>query len=314
MKKMNKQKLYGIRAMRDEGYRLPIESEKLRQKTEYAWWSSPAFIVFLTISMSILDALVLYDVLDRAMTQSENLGKITSYGIALVLNLIPILIAKFVHQALYKIKRGAAVWAIVATMAFVMLFAGTVKLRFAYQDVYGKDEMEHIENQVEVEEVEMEDTENNPQKGLAVVLLFSLEPLVTSIVNFCLAFLSDDELREKINYLRRRRCELVEAESDLKAFIATMEPAELRRKQMLLLDAERKRAGEDEIRARCRLLKAQARVYLAEYLKDPEGASYVTSSLDERENVSRGHVDFEEFEKMFPKEEFSKNRVAWRQL
>ena len=45
---------------------------------------------------------------------------------------------------------------------------------------------------------------------------------------------------------------------------------------------ERKQAAEDEIHARCDILKARARTYLAEYLKDPEGASYVTASLDEK--------------------------------
>ena len=51
---------------------------------------------------------------------------------------------------------------------------------------------------------------------------------------------------------------------------------------------ERKKAAEDEIHARCDILKARARTYLAEYLKDPEGASYVTASLDEKiEKVSQ---------------------------
>ena len=58
----------GIAAMRDEGYSLPIENEKKLQKTEFAWWSAPVVIIFLTVSMSVLDALVLYELMDQAMT------------------------------------------------------------------------------------------------------------------------------------------------------------------------------------------------------------------------------------------------------
>ena len=61
----------GIKIMQDEGYDSPGESEDKLQKTELTWWSSPIFIIFLTISMSVLDALVLYDILDQAMTQAE---------------------------------------------------------------------------------------------------------------------------------------------------------------------------------------------------------------------------------------------------
>ncbi|MCI8582940.1 MAG: hypothetical protein HFH13_07400 [Dorea sp.] len=277
----------GVAAMQDEGYSLPIENEKKLQKTEFAWWSAPTIIIFLTVSMSALDALVLYDIMDQVMTQSEIMGKIVSFGIALILNMMPLLIAKFTHQAMYRLKRGAAVWAVAVTAAFFVLFASTVWLRFAYQEQYGESASNHLTNELQVEEIVDTSTESNP-KGLAVVLLLSIEPLVTSLVNFGLAYIGNDELRERINHLRIRRLELSECESDLKAYLATTEPAELRRGQLLALDMERKKAAEDEIHARCDILKARARTYLAEYLKDPEGASYVTASLDEKiEKVSQ---------------------------
>lgn len=278
---MNKQtNTTGVAAMQDEGYRLPIENEKKLQKTEFTWWSTRAFSIFLTVSMSVLDALVLYDIMDQAMTQSEIMGVIVSGGIALILNMMPLLIAKFTHQAMYRLKRGAAVWAAAVTAAFFLLFASTVWLRFAYQEQYGESASNHLTNELQVEEIVDTSTESNP-KGLAVVLLLSIEPLVTSLVNFGLAYIRDDELRERINHLRIRRLELSECEGDLKAYLATTEPAELRRGQLMALDMERKNAAEDEIHARCDILKARARTYLAEYLKDPEGASYVTASLDE---------------------------------
>ena len=303
MSKKVKSKTSGIAIMQDEGYRLPIENEKSLQQTEFTWWSSPVFIIFLTISMSTLDGFVLYDILDQAMTQSEIMGKIVSFGIALILNMMPLIIAKFTHQAMYRIKRWAALWAVTITVAFFLLFASTVWLRFAYQDQYGETSSGHITNELQVEETPDYDTdpaaETNP-KGFAVVLLLSIEPLVTSLVNFALAYISDDELRARINHLRIRKIELSESESDLKAYLATIETKEERLKQLLELDKKRKEAAQYEIQKRCDLLKARARVYLAEYLKDPKGASYVTSSLDETEDQAPQESEIHEY-KQAPK-------------
>lgn len=282
----------GITAMKSENYCLPIENEKKLQKTEFTWWSSPAFIIFLTVAMSTLDGLVLYDILDQAMTQSEMLGVITSFGIALVLNILPLLIAKFMHRAIYKIKKGAAVLTAVTTLAFILIFAATVWLRFAYQDQYGETASNEIKNEVVIENDEITDSEadaggeTNP-KGFAVVLLLSVEPLVTSLVNFGLAYISDDEVRERINRLRKRRLELAECEGDLRAYLATVETSELRRDRLLMSDHKQKLAAKEEIHARCCVLKAIARTLLAEYLHDPEGASYVTSTIEAVEQVSQ---------------------------
>ena len=107
------------------------------------------------------------------------------------------------------------------------------------------------------------------------------------MLNFFLAFISDDELREKINRLRVRRLELTECETDLKAFLSTTEPVEQRREQLLLLDSDRKKAAKAEIQAHCNILRAFARSYLAEYLQDPVGASYVTASLKKEGDSSQ---------------------------
>jgi hypothetical protein len=274
----------GITAMKSENYCLPIENEQKLQKTEFAWWSSPGFIIFLTIAMSTLDGLVLYDILDQAMTQSETLGVITSFGIALVLNMMPLLIAKFMHQAIYKIKKGATVLTVITTLSFFLLFAGTVWLRFAYQDQYGETSSNDVQNEVAVEETldseSNADAGTNP-KGFAVVLLLSVEPLVTSLVNFGLAF---------INHLRKRRLELAECEGDLRAYMATVEEAELRRNRLLLSDHRQKLAAREEIHARCCVLKAVARTLLAEYLRDPESASYVVSSMEDVQQINQNQT------------------------
>lgn len=265
----------GIKAMSKEDYSLPIRNEIALNDSDFAWWSTPAFIVFLTISMSVLDALVLFDILDQAMTQSEYLGKVVSFGVALVLNMIPILVAKFAHQAIYGIKKHAVVWVILLITVFMLLFSATVLLRFSYQDSYGTASEMHIMNEMVEAKDEYLQTERD-MKGIAVVILLSLEPLVTSVVNYFLAFVSDDELRKRINHQKKRVLELNAEERDLKAFLAAAEDPEEWRTRNIEQDVERKEACAKDINDRGNILKAYARSILAERLGDAESVSYVS--------------------------------------
>lgn len=265
-----KKKVNGVYALQPEKYFLPVEAEISIQKTDRSWWAHPVFIVFLTIAMSAMDALILYSIMDIALTQSEWMGKLTAFGIALVLNIIPLMVAKFIHQAIYHLKKYAMVWAIVAVMAFTLLFGATVYLRFAYQDAFENTSSMRLVNTLEMEDTVEEDNTDSENKAMAVVLLLSVEPLCTSLASFVLAYLSDDELRDRINRLRLRRIELVESRSDILAAIACMDGE---RQELVDQDNERYLASQHAVHARCELLKARARNYLAEYLADPTAIS-----------------------------------------
>ncbi len=271
----------GVHAFETEAYKLPKEAEKYNQQSEESWWSNPVVIIFVTISMSVLDGLVLYDIMDRATTQSEVLGYILAYGIALILNMIPLATAKFTHQWLYNIKCNAKKWTILTIIAFTLLFSGTVALRIAYTDSYGETSTPVIVNQVDVSTDTSTIEEETNTKGVAVVFLLCIEPLATSLLNFLLAYMSDDELRKTIHGLRMRGIELKEAESDLRACIATIKSSNERHEELLKLDLERKEAAEALIYAKCDALKARARELLGEYLSDPEGACYATEAITE---------------------------------
>lgn len=270
-----KSEVIGIKAMTKEDYSLPIRNEINLENSDFAWWSTPAFIVFLTISMSVLDALVLFDILDQAMTQSEYMGKVVSFGVALVLNMIPILAAKFAHQAIYGIKKHALIWVVLLITVFMLLFSATVLLRFSYQDKYGTSSEMHIMNEMVETEDAYQQTKGD-MKGLAVVILLSLEPLVTSVVNFFLAFVSDDELRKRINHQKKRVLELNAEERDLRAFLAAAEDPEEWKTRNIEQDFERKEACAKDINDRGDILKALARSILAEMLGDADSVSYVS--------------------------------------
>lgn len=274
MKKLNN----GVHAMQTEDYQLPIQAEYTLQKTDQAWWASPPVIVTLTVFLSILDALVLYDIMDAAMVQSAWLGMLVAIGIALVLNVIPLVIAKLLHQAIYRLKRYAGTMAALLLAAFVLLFSGTVYLRFAFSERYEPDNTtDTLVNTMEdtgEAEADPETQAKNEAQANAVVVLLSVEPLVTSAANFVLAFLSDDELRARINRLRVRRLELLEDISDLQAAKSNLESD---RQRLLALDQARYLAAQRVLDDRCQILRTRARFLLAQYLADPSSISRLSA-------------------------------------
>lgn len=274
MKKRNK----GVYAMQTEDYQLSIQSEYTLQKTDRAWWASPPVIVTLTVSLSLLDALVLYDVMDAAITQAAWLGMLVAMGIALVLNALPVILATLLHQAIYKLKRYAGAMAALLLAAFVLLFSSTVLLRLAFSERYEPGNSGHtLVNTMEDTGEELVDPETqakNEAQANAVVLVLSVEPLVSSVANFILAFLSDDEVRARINRLHVRRLELLEAISDLQAARSNLEGD---CQNLLALDEERYQAAQQVLDDRCQMLRTQARSLLAQYLADPSSISRLAS-------------------------------------
>lgn len=274
--KVEKKNYGGVKAAQSESYSLSKEFMEIYQKADVPWWGKPMVILVLTIVFSIMDALVLYSVLDKAMLQSKAMGIIMAWGIAVVLNVIPLLVAKFIHEAIHKTKRYALTLAMIAIVAFFVLFGGTCYLRFAYSDSYGSSSSTQLINTVSNNEEEHERNSENGKKGVAVVVLLCLEPLVTSIVNFGLAYIGDDELKKKIQKLEIREVELREIISDLQAAIATMDT---NMERVCELDEQAMVAAVAEVEARCDILRAIARNLLAEHLANPSATTKLSHEM-----------------------------------
>ena len=291
MKRLNN----GVHAMQAEDYQLSIQSEYTLQKTDRAWWASPPVIVTLTVFLSLLDAVVLYDIMDAAMVQSAWLGALVAIGISAVLNIIPLVIAKLIHQAIYRIKRYAGTMAALLLAAFVILFGSTAYLRFnfseRYEPVNTGDILVNTMEDTGEESVDPETQAKNEAQANAVVVLLSVEPLVTSTLNFVLAFLSDDELRARIHRLRVRRLELLEDISDLQAARSNLE-GDLQ--NLLALDEKRYQAARQVLDDRCQILRTRARTLLAQYLADPSSISRLAAqsvALVEDHAPLTGHAE-----------------------
>ena len=133
--KENAKKL-GVPALHNEGYASPKKAERSIQKQSVPWWSRSLFIIFTTAIFSFMDAMVLYSIFDLAFKQSAILSYLVSGGIALLLNMLPLAISHSVFEAEYRLKRHAAVYVCFGIVTFAALYAGTVYVRFLFQDIY----------------------------------------------------------------------------------------------------------------------------------------------------------------------------------
>lgn len=269
----------GVKAAeRENDYSKRMEGIDKEHKVEDPWWATSKANLILVPIFSIMDGMVLFSIFDACLTQSAAMGIVMAFGVAVVLNVLPLIIAKFAHQAIYKTKRQALTMLLICLTGFFLIFGGTVVLRFAYSDMYETESQSmQLENTVSNETTtETESDDNSKNKSIAVVILLSLSPLVTSIIGFGIAFVSDDEVRRRFEYHERRDIELDEAISDLEAAIETMNSDVERDIQ---LDEDSMNAAIEEIIARADTLKALARHYLAEHLADPRATSKLSAEM-----------------------------------
>ena len=284
----------GVKAAeRENDYSKRMEGIDKEHKVEDSWWATSKANLVLVPIFSIMDGMVLFSIFDACLTQSAAMGIVMAFGVAVVLNVLPLIIAKFAHQAIYKTKRQALTMLLISITGFFLIFGGTVVLRFAYSDMYETESQSiQLENTVSNETtIESETDENSKNKSIAVVILLSLSPLVTSIIGFGIAFISDDEVRRRFEYHERRDIELDEAISDLEAAIETMN-SDVERD--IKLDEDSMNAAIEEIIARADTLKALARHYLAEYLADPRATSKLSAEMrlgDETESSNENEAD-----------------------
>ncbi len=242
----------------------------------------PIVIVILTIVFTATDGAVLYDITSHAMQQNKYLGILIAVSMSLILNFLPLISGKYLHRAIYKTERYALTMMIVSIVAFCIMYGATIKLRYEYRDQYGSSNAVKIVNTAEITDI-AEESESDEideagktkdSKALAVFWLFALEPLVTSLINFLLGYLSDNDLKRQLEIYKMTELRLsdilIECETELE-MISTVD-----HEKLLAYDAERCGAVKAKIEAEGERLKAVARLKLAEYLKDSESVSRLT--------------------------------------
>lgn len=272
----SKEKHKGVKASQAEDYKLRKEATKDIQNSDVSFWSQSYVIIAFTLGFACLDAIVLYNLFDKILDQSANLGMLMAIGIAILLNAIALPTSKYIHQAIYGIKK-AKIWAILCISVFGLLYLGTCGLRIANADMYEQSSvMSSLRNDLASGEEMKADEENMKVKAYWTAGFMCIEPLCTTLVIFLLSFFKDGDLRKKIEKEELRKIEMEEAIADLKASISSMEASEL----MLLEEDECAReSAVRELKARANRLKSISRKLLAEHLKSASAASELNHQL-----------------------------------
>ena len=271
-----KDKNKGVKASQAEDYKLRKEGRKEIQNSDVSFWSHSLVIIVATVGFAFLDAIVLYNLFDKVLDQSSYLGILMSFGIAILLNAIALPTSRYIHQAIYGIKR-AKVLAILCIIVFMLLYLGTCGLRIANADMYEQSvSMPSLQNDLSSTEENVEPDGKMKFKANVTAAFMCIEPLCTTVVIFLLSFFNDDELRKRIEKEEIRKIEMEEAIGDLKASISSMEANEL----LLLQEDERAReTAIQDLNARANKLKAIARKLLAEYLQSAGASSELNHQL-----------------------------------
>ena len=222
----NTGKWEGIGAMEQEGYALPKQAfEKIMNATK-DYWQKGAVLVVLTLVFSLSDAMVLYSVMDAALTQAAWMSICASFIIALILNFIPICISQCVHHAVHHTKKHMSLITFLLLVAFGSIFCFTLWLRFSFRDIYGGLETLQLANTLVDNANTMQTDSVREVRATATVMLLSFAPLATSIVNFVMSFLTFNPVEKQANALKLRTIELEEAIGEVTAGISTMENIE----------------------------------------------------------------------------------------
>ena len=262
------------------------ETRKNFKKTGMPWWSNEKANLLLVPIFSAMDGTVLYSIMEECFLQSALMSIVMAFGVAVVLNILPLVIAKFLHGAIYKTTKHGLTMCAVFVAGFLLVYGGTVYLRFAYSDMYEQENQSMtLENTVSEEKVEngtenVQEISEKRRKSMAVVTLLSISPLITSLLGFAIAYVSDDEIRRKVECLELEKIEIDEKISEIDAAIAQMEHyMEEGIERELTFDEQAMNAAEDEIIARGNVMKAQARFILAEFLSNPQATTKLSEEM-----------------------------------
>lgn len=225
------------------------------------WWANEKVLIALIISFTLLDACTLYEIFQEICTQSPMTSLILTFGAALALNFIPLLLVRLYTEHAPK-------WMLMVALAvFLLLFAALFYLRWetsAKVFAAGAGGMSTLN---------VQDRSTEEEGQVAVTFLLGILPLVTSAINAGLAYFQN-AAKNKIKQLEVRKAEVKQHISVVQAAICELESTDwsqwLRR-----YDEQQYNEAVSNIQATTAMIKSFARMELVKKLKDAETISYV---------------------------------------
>lgn len=259
-------------------YDSTLQIRKRVQKSTLAWWQAPAVLIILTLIFSAVDAVTLATVVDGIFTNGIILVYIFAIGLALCLNLSLVFLAKVIRSYQRTSNKFYIVVGGVLLSTFVILMVLTFNLRFQtrYTDISTDDDLFETTEIQTLEPSEL--SEQEEAEIIAGVLVLALNPGVTSLICFVLAYV-EDPLKRKKHELAKALLNHDAAISELDSVIAQVEVLKENYNDYLNQQNDELLAANIALsNSIANTIKGQARLKLAEHLGDPESVSYITKS------------------------------------
>jgi len=262
-----------------------LKGVKAVENAGKAFFTSKIANVFIVPFAAFLDGVVLFSIIDQAMTQSARMGIIMTIAVAAFLNLLPLFIAKFAFDLKYKLHTLAKPLLIMTLSMFILLYSSTVFMRVAYSNMISNTDDTSLklvntvssQEMVTNDDVDVEETASKNReekiKNLSVVILLCLSPLMTSGVSFCIALVGSDPVRNIVNAHKKEALRLENDIDELETALAGMNYDE---EAAAMDDQEAYTAALESVGARRNTMKAVSRYMLAKHLAIDSVSGYNT--------------------------------------
>lgn len=241
--------------------------------SDQAWWSKDRVLIVLVILLSALDAVTLYTVFDSVLYQSAVASVVLMAGVAVALNFIPLVMARVFHQIRYRMG-GSRPWMLAALLiTFAALFSASFFLRWTTRDLsFSGAESSLVD--LTGQAAGISGTDSDSDGAVAITILLGVLPAITSVINFFLAFLTDDPVRRQIDQLEK-------ANSELKTHLGVLFAAREELDQDWMTRLRELDEGRCKTACACaeatgEYIEALARFELGQKLGDPDSISRLT--------------------------------------
>lgn len=235
-----------------------------------ARWMRSVCAVILFLILTSMDAATLYSVFALVLSESPILTAILTCGCSVSLNLIPVLIARGLHLLRYGMNGVKAVhlWALTAT--FVLLFSATFAVRWTTRDLMFAEDESMISINTTAADQEAGSTSDTPQ-AVSTTILLGVSPLITSVINLAVGYLTDDPVRLRYKKLRQINAKLHSEITQAKAAQKELQDRDVAALQQF--DDNLLALSKASCSAVTDRTKGLARFLLARKLGDPESIS-----------------------------------------
>lgn len=224
------------------------------------WWQKTPVIIGLTVFLSCMDAISMYMIFSESINENPILLFMCTFGIALVLNFIPLIMGKLYKEYYYGLNGVKKLHLVFLAVSFGVIYLSTFWIRMVEKDSLISSSSTIVSKYADVQNV-------NQNEAIALAVILGLSPLITSVINFFLGSLSSDSIKNRIIDKKIRIFEYEYKLAYLNACLIEVDNINL--DSVNKLDIERKNAREKMLIYEENELKLHARNILAGELKDP---------------------------------------------